>query len=535
MSLFSEPVPMPDKKITFKKSPNGAIYVYYTLRAYRNQKGKPTSDEAAIGKRDPETGMLIPNKKYFEIFRLAPRSESAVKIPATSVSDFGNTYALAQAADETGLMAAVKKCFPEKWRKMIMCAFYMVCEGNIMMYMEDWLKTTESPFPGGKLDDRRCSELFASISYVERMGFFEEWVKKRIEQEYIAYDVTSISTRALGIDMAEWGYNRDHEPLPQINLGMYYGAASHIPVYYNLYSGSVTDKSHLIFMLRNVVNLGIGKVRFVLNCGFVTETNMKYMSKGKFPFISLLPLTRIEAIKLVGERGVDIRRSACRIAGEEIYGTGVDMTLYGIAMRAHIFFDPEKQALDEKELYAHIERLSKELKTMEKPRGVCKKYTDYFIVERTSKTEIKFEANHAKIDARLKRAGFFVLISTDMTLTSEEVISIYCGRDAIEKNFDQLKNDLDFRRLHTHLNRTTEGKVFVGFLALILRSWMLKKIKAHHDAKKLTFEKVMLELKKIKVVTVSGTGLQMTTLTKTQKSILALLGVDPQKMIEAVE
>jgi hypothetical protein len=52
------------------------------------------------------------------------------------------------------------------------------------------------------------------------------------------------------------------------------------------------------------------------------------------------------------------------------------MTLYGIAMRAHIFFDPEKQALDEKELYAHIERLSKEMKTMEKPRGVSKKYTD---------------------------------------------------------------------------------------------------------------------------------------------------------------
>jgi len=533
MSLFSEPVPMPDKKITFKKSPNGSVYVYYTVRAYRNQKGKPTSDEVAIGKRDHETGMLVPNKKYFEIFHQAPKPTT--KKPAPSVSDFGNTHALAQAADETGLMGALKKCFPEKWREMILCAFYMVCEGNIMMYVEDWLDVTESPFPGGKLDDRRCGELFASISYAERMSFFEEWIKNKIEQEYIVYDVTSISTKARGIDIAEWGYNRDHEAMPQINLGMYYGATSHVPVYYNLYSGSVTDKNHLIFMLRNAVNLGIGKVRFVLDCGFVTESNLKFMSERKFPFLSLLPLTRIEAMKLVDACGADIRRSANRIAGEEIYGTGVDMTLYGIAMRAHIFFDPEKQALDEKDLYAHIERLSKELTSMEHMRGVSKKYTDYFVVEQTSRTEIKFEANHSKIDARLKRAGFFVLISTDATLTSEEVISIYRGRDAIEKNFDQLKNDLDFKRLHTHMNKTTEGKVFVGFLALILRSWMLRKIKEHHDTKKLTFEKVLLELKKIKAVTSPGVGRQMTILTKTQKFILAVLGVDPQEMVNSVE
>jgi hypothetical protein len=35
---------------------------------------------------------------------------------------------------------------------------------------------------------------------------------------------------------------------------------------------------------------------------------------------------------------------------------------------------------------------------MEHSRGVSKKYTDYFIVERASKTEIKFEAGHAEAE-----------------------------------------------------------------------------------------------------------------------------------------
>jgi hypothetical protein len=43
--------------------------------------------------------------------------------------------------------------------------------------------------------------------------------------------------------------------------------------------------------------------------------------------------------------------------------------------------------------------------------------------------------------------------------------------------------------------------VFVGFLALILRSHMLKKLKRDQETKSLTFEKVLRELRKIKLLT----------------------------------
>jgi hypothetical protein len=68
------------------------------------------------------------------------------------------------------------------------------------------------------MNDMQCSKMFASIGYEERQSFFEEWIKRRSEDEYIAYDVTSISTYSQSIDIAEWGYNRDKERIPQINL-----------------------------------------------------------------------------------------------------------------------------------------------------------------------------------------------------------------------------------------------------------------------------------------------------------------------------
>lgn len=61
-------VDMPEKKIYKQKRYGDKVYVYYTLRAYRNDKGKPTSDAVMIGMEDKETGMLIPNQNFFDIY-----------------------------------------------------------------------------------------------------------------------------------------------------------------------------------------------------------------------------------------------------------------------------------------------------------------------------------------------------------------------------------------------------------------------------------------------------------------------------------
>jgi transposase len=163
---------------------------------------------------------------------------------------------------------------------------------------------------------------------------------------------------------------------------------------------------------------------------------------------------------------------------------------------------------------------------MGRSAGISRRYTDYFVVEKRNGAGVNFAQDHEKIDLRLKRTGYFILLSTDLSLTSQAVLRIYRGRNVIEKNFDQLKNELDFRRLRTHLGRTTEGKVFVGFLALILRSRMLKKLKGDQETKSLTFEKVLRELRKIKLLTMPDNKKIIMPATKAQKKILAVLGVD---------
>ena len=67
--------------------------------------------------------------------------------------------------------------------------------------------------------------------------------------------------------------------------------------------------------------------------------------------------------------------------------------------------------------------------------------------------------------------------------------------------------------------------MFVGFIALIIRSHMGRLIKSDQQTKRMTFEKVMLELRKIKTVTMSDGSNAMIPLTKQQKTILSVLNV----------
>ena len=78
-------VELPEHGIAYKKI-SGKTYVYYVTATYRNEKGQPTCDRSSIGRLDEETGKLIPNRNYYEIYLKKP-------IPATkAVKAHGVSY-----------------------------------------------------------------------------------------------------------------------------------------------------------------------------------------------------------------------------------------------------------------------------------------------------------------------------------------------------------------------------------------------------------------------------------------------------------
>jgi len=217
--------------------------------------------------------MFVPDKNYYEIFA------ADEIIYSKSNLDYGTFYLFNLIFDELGLTDILENVFPELNRKIMAVSIYMLCEGNVMFYCDDWCAETYTG-TASIFTSQSLSRLFEIITYDERMKFFKSWVNLRSANEYIAYDVTSFSSYSQNNDNLEWGYNRDKEKLPQFNLGMYFGENSKLPVYYCIYPGSILDKTHLKSMMQENEMLGIKNVKFVMDKGFYEAGNLKYM-QGK--------------------------------------------------------------------------------------------------------------------------------------------------------------------------------------------------------------------------------------------------------------
>ena len=141
---------------------NGTTYIQYTVRAYRNKNGKPTSDRVAIGKLDEESGMLIPNRNYYEIFGKENPNKKIV-----TVKTVGNYKAFSGVAKRIGLEKTVKEVFGDKSDTILTVAHYMMNEGNVMYYLPDWQDENVS-YCNETISNADVSRLFASITDTER-------------------------------------------------------------------------------------------------------------------------------------------------------------------------------------------------------------------------------------------------------------------------------------------------------------------------------------------------------------------------------
>lgn len=524
-------VELPKKGIIVARS-GKYPYVYHVEATYRNKKGIPDHKKRSIGKLDKLTRKLIPNKTYYDIYE--NEQENIIHSPQTEI-DYGEVRSI-------GVMAILQATFTNlgidkiltsilgeaRCQMILTIVAYMLTEGNVMRYIDDFCDN--NLFSGG-FSDVDVSQLFASLSNPERMEFFKKWVKINIQKEYIAYDVTSFSTYAKNIDDASYGYNRDGESLPQINLALYMGQTSLMPMFYVTYDGSIVDKSHLRYMMAYNAELGIEDVSFVMDRGFATTDNAEFMRANRHPFI----LGAEFRLKAIEQAYAENRQGVCDaknyILSEKVYGLPVKGRFYRIAATLHIFYDTESVPKQTADFFRKIAVEENELSQLrELDDTQTKKYSKYFAIKKLETAdEIKFtfERNNIKINETRERLGYFFIL-TNKDLTSEEVVSIYRKRDVIEKAFDELKNGLDMSRLRTHSSGTTDGKMFCAFLSLICRSYMQKKLREFMDNHNFSNEHIIRELLKIRAIEVDGKKRLLNPLSKTQRDILAALEHDPE-------
>ena len=509
----------------------------YESESYRDADGKPQTRKISIGKLDPVTGEPIYKPEYLERVRgtgkqpttsnIKQYSENDIK--NSTIRDFGAFYLLESISEEIGLTTVLKESLPSCWEKVITLAFFMLSTGEPAMYCEDWLMRTES-MPCGSMSSQKISELLSAISTEERMTFYEKWGELRSELEYMALDITSISSYSEFIGDVEWGYNRDNEQLPQINVCMLLGEKSGLPIFQTTYSGSIKDVSTLKTTLQLATGLKLANISLVMDKGFSSKGNIDTMldDEDGIRFLVATPLTmnftksRIECEK----QDIDSIDKTIVIGDDIVRGVACKCQWSdNHSIYSHAFFNAEHAYQLKNKLYGYIATLKQEaLQNPENPK-FAKDFAKYLIIRKNKKRALGYTVNYRYdvIEKRLQHSGWMVLISNHVA-TAPEALEIYRSKDVVEKGFLRMKNCLDLGRLRVHSDHRMQSKLFVGFIALIIMARIHCVMSANKMYEYTSLKKVIKSLERLRVQHINGHRI-LFPLTSEHKTIFKAFGL----------
>ena len=513
-------------------------YLYESI-SFRNEAGKPRNMRTIIGKIDPVSGNPVYKPEYLE--RVAEKGTPVALLPchpifsmddvrSSSIKEYGAFYLLNHIAGESGLLASLQEALPTYWQEMFTLACYLLCSGDPFLYCESWVGDTEC-LPVGSMSSQRISELLIAVTSQQRELFYQSWCNLRSEREYLALDITSVSSYSKLIDEVEWGYNPDHEQLPQINLCMLMGASSMLPIYQTIYSGSLKDVSTLKTTLAKMDTVSRGKpLLLVMDKGFYSAGNITdLLGNSLLRFIIAIPFTAGFAKKQVsGERkDIDCVDNTIVIGSDSIRGVS-KLRSWNNEQRlfVHVYYNALKAMKAREELYAHVTVLKE--RAQEDPAFALQQdeYKKYLLIRHSEKAASGYTVNIKKeiIDKELSHAGWMVLLSNHIS-DAKEALLIYRGKDVVEKGFLRFKHSLDLGRLRIHRENSMQNKTFVCFLALILLSKIHKVMLEQGLYKKMTLKKLLMILSKLRVQVINGTRI-LFPLTKEQKNIYKAFSMD---------
>jgi hypothetical protein len=499
-------------------------YVYAYTEYFRNEEGKARNRSVSIGKFDETTGKMLPNANYFERYRVEPTLSGSVRM------DYGYAYLVLKACRDTGLLKCLEDAFgAAAAMDIVVIAAYIVREGNAMDGIDDWQERNCFPNYRKQLNSQAVSKCFASYAYNRRESFFRRWIETALTGGTVCYDVTSVSSYSAGMATVERGYNRDGDDLAQYNLGMFCDETSRMPLYYNRYNGSLTDKTNLANVLANAGEVGIRNVKMILDGGFWAEECLKSLAGACDAFTIGLPASLDISKDMIANLGPGIAGYSNKVGSGELFCARSELCHCGVAGRILLFYDERNHLLLCEALSEKIDRLKAELSALKRyPKSKLKRYSDYFdIMKHKDGSGFDFCAKAQEIDRIRKNKGFFLLFTTDMTSSPADIHYYYRAKDADEKIFDQIKIDMAGARIRTHSEETTDGKTFVTFIACLIRSYLLGRLRKYLTDNSTSLKKALNQMSNIEIVSNPGNEFRfLKALTKKQKQILSAFDAD---------
>ena len=541
---FLVKIPFVRGKITRRKKKD-VVYIEYEYdRIYDPVRQYTFPKRVTIGKlseTDPE--LMQPNQNFLKYFPDAELPETKNRTSRSSCLRVGAYFVLRKIIEEYNLAELLGGYFEQRDLGLFLdlAVYSIIAENNAAQYYPDY--TYNHPlFTNGmkQYSDSTVSDFLNSVTDDQSIGVLNSWNETRNHREkiYISYDSTNKNCQAGDIEMVEFGHPKVDVGQPVFNYAVAYDTHNQEPLFYEKYPGSLNDISQLQFMLDKAFGYGYKKIGFILDRGYFSCENIQYMDKCGYSFVIMVRGMASLVNELVLEhKGTFESKRVNNIYEYGVYGKTVKHRLYAGDKNEryfHLYHSISKESAERAGIENRLNQMTLYLKKYQnKVKEFGPGFEKYFNLHYDEKTQafVLPEERCSVVERELDLAGYFCIITSEK-MSAKEAIELYKSRDTSEKLFRGDKSYLGNKSIRVYSEESARAKIFVEFVAMILRCKMYTKLK--EEMKKLekkpnymTVPAALKELEKIEMVRQLDNVYRLDhAVTANQKTILNAFGLD---------
>ena len=278
------------------------------------------------------------------------------------------------------------------------------------------------------------------------------------------------------------GVSKEHRPQPIIQMGLFIDRNG-IPIAYKLFSGNTNDKVTLLPILEEMkAKYNLGRVIIVGDKGINSGNNLLFIKDRNDGYVVAQQIRKRkkEIIdKVLDEKDyVYNANNTFKIKSwiEEKIVKDNNGTIHILKEKVVCFWSKE---FDDREKYkrGNLETIIKRFKenpslyTASNAWGVKKYLKEKHLEKETGEIKKKnpvliFDEEKYKRDCQLD--GYYMLVTSELNLSEEEIIEHYKGLWRIEESFKILKGDLEGRPVYVWTKEHIEAHFLICYVSLVI-------------------------------------------------------------------
>ena len=367
--------------------------------------------------------------------------------------------------------------------------------------------------------DFSLKEIYNALTYIEPFKeSLQSYIYDRIQEQYkpknecIFYDVTNYYFEIDdNDDFRKKGVNKEHRPNPIVQMGLFMDSLG-LPMCYGLFPGNTNDCLTLKPMVQKLQkNYSIGKVIVVADKGLNTGKNIVYQKAiGNGYVMSLSVRGANKELKdyvlnednYVYNKEKTYKKKSRRYPREVEYTKTVNgkevKTKTTVDEKQVVFWSADYAKRAKAERQPAIEK-AKDLignvrKYNKKNCYGASKYVKHLVFDKHTgeiiEAKSQLSLDEEKIAEEEKLDGYYMIVTSEMEKTDDEIIDIYRGLWRIEETFKVTKSELEDRPIFMSTKEHIESHFLTCYLALVLC-----RVLQHKLDKKYSVEKILNSLK----------------------------------------